>query len=44
MRVDDFYGIIVECKQAGKKTLLPLADIKMNEENVNYPIIDLYQS
>jgi len=43
MKVDENYGILVECRLGRKKVILPLASIKLDEGHKNFKWIDLYQ-
>ncbi|EKN67289.1 hypothetical protein BAZO_09011 [Schinkia azotoformans LMG 9581] len=43
MKVDEYYGILVECKVGRKKVILPLAGINLDEGHKNFKWIDLYQ-
>ena len=43
-KVDGFYGILVECRLGRKKVILPLADIDVDEDNMNFKWIELYHS
>ncbi|MFD1037319.1 hypothetical protein ACFQ3N_02620 [Virgibacillus byunsanensis] len=43
VRIHEFYGILVECSHKGKKAIIPLADIGVNEEHANFSLIELYQ-
>ncbi|SFL78027.1 DUF6398 domain-containing protein [Salibacterium qingdaonense] len=42
MKVDEFYGILVECRDGKKKTILPLADIIVDKNNENSKFIEIY--
>jgi hypothetical protein len=42
LKVDEFYGIMVECKEGGKNSILPLVDIIFDEEHENYALVELY--
>jgi hypothetical protein len=44
MKVDEFYGILVECRQGRKKVIIPLADIDVIEEGTNCALIEMYHS
>ncbi|MEW9674636.1 calcium-binding protein [Lentibacillus sp. L22] len=44
IQFEEFYGILVECREGRKKTIWELADIVVDEENVNYQLIDDYQT
>lgn len=43
MKVDEHYGIFVECRKERKKVMLPLASINLDEGHNNFGLIDLYQ-
>ncbi|MFD0051716.1 DUF6398 domain-containing protein [Actinomycetes bacterium NPDC127524] len=43
MKVDENYGILVECSVGGEKVILPLASFKLDEGHMNFKWIDLYQ-
>jgi hypothetical protein len=42
MKVDEFYGILVECRQGRKKVIIALADIDVYEEGTNSALIEMY--
>lgn len=43
MKVDEFYGILVECRQGKEKVIVPLAAIDVATDNPNFSLIELYQ-
>lgn len=43
MKVDENYGILVECRLGRKKLILPLAGFNLDEGHKNFKWIDLYQ-
>jgi len=43
MKVDEKYGVLIECRVENKKVILPLGSINLDEEHDNYKWIDLYQ-
>lgn len=43
MKVDEKYGILVECRLGRKKVILPLASINLDEGQNNFIWIDLYK-
>ncbi|OLO37130.1 hypothetical protein BTR23_14475 [Alkalihalophilus pseudofirmus] len=44
MKVDEFYGILVECRHGRKKVILPLASISIEEGHMNFNWIELYHN
>jgi hypothetical protein len=44
IKVDEFYGVMVECRQGRKKAIVPLADIDVNEEGTNFTLTEMYHS
>ena len=42
MKVEEIYGILVECRYGRKKLITPLADTYVDEEHTNFNWIDLY--
>lgn len=43
MKVDEKYGILVECRLGRKKVIIPLASINLDEGQNNFIWIDLYK-
>ncbi|WP_139194312.1 DUF6398 domain-containing protein [Bacillus sp. MUM 13] len=43
MKVDENYGVLVECSLGSEKIILPLASFKLDEGHKNFRWIDLYQ-
>ncbi|MFT8321955.1 MAG: DUF6398 domain-containing protein [Bacillus sp. (in: firmicutes)] len=43
MKVDEKYGIIVECQIEREKVILPLASMTLDEKNSNFKYIELYK-
>lgn len=43
IKVDELYGILVECRLGREKIIVPLAEIEVDEDHVNSSIIALYQ-
>lgn len=44
MKVHDLYGILVECRMGREKHLRPLAEIELEEDHINFHLVDLYQT
>lgn len=43
MKVDEHYGILVECRLGRKKVILPLASFNLDKGDNNFKLIDLYK-
>lgn len=43
IKVDQLYGILVECRLGREKIIVPLAEIEVDDDHVNSSIIALYQ-
>lgn len=44
IKADEFYGVLVDCRQGRKKVILPLAEVDVDEENINLALIKLYNA
>lgn len=43
MQYEEFYGVLMECRQGRKKVIVSLVEMEVDKQHPNYAIIDLYQ-